>query len=174
MEAVQFRDQELRKALEQQKEANDQLAALNAELQRSNTDLERFAFMASHDLQEPLRMITSYSQLLVARRHSQDEAQLDEFVKYIAGGTARMRELLSDLLAYSEIAGSADRPAEVVDLNSVIQDSLDMLKIRMEETQAQIAVAEMPLVLAQNIDSKVSIFREMLRHTRPMVDANQN
>jgi signal transduction histidine kinase len=163
MEAVQFRDQELRKALETQKEANDQLAALNAELQRSNTDLERFAFMASHDLQEPLRMITAYSEMLVARRDRGDKSQLDEFVKYIAGGTARMRELLADLLAYSEIAGSTDRPAEVVDLNAVIQNSLDMLKIRVDETQADVSVGAMPLVLAHE-NRIASLFQNLIEN----------
>jgi len=148
MEAIQFRDGELRKALEQQTAAYEQMAALNAELQRSNVDLERFAFMASHDLQEPLRMITAYSQMLVARRDTGDKAELDEFVKYIAGGTVRMRELLADVLAYSEIAGSADRPSEMVDLNAVIEGTLDNMRIRITETGTQVAVDPMPLLMA--------------------------
>jgi light-regulated signal transduction histidine kinase (bacteriophytochrome) len=148
MEAVQSRDQELRTALDKQKAAFEQMAALNVELQRSNTDLERFAFMASHDLQEPLRMITTYSQMLVARRDTIDKAQLDEFVKYIGGGTLRMRELLADLLAYSEIAGTADREPETVDLNAVVQEAIDVMKNRLEESGGKISVQNMPVIRA--------------------------
>jgi signal transduction histidine kinase len=163
MEAVQHRDREVRKSLEQQKAAFAQMATLNAELQHSNTDLERFAFMASHDLQEPLRMITTYSQMLIARRESGDKAQLDQFAGYVSGGTARMRELLADLLAYSEIAGSVDRPAEVVDTKAVIDDALQLLKARLEETAAQVSVAEMPLLHAHQ-NRIASLFQNLIEN----------
>ena len=163
MEAVQFRDQELRKALEKQKAAYDQMAALNAELQRSNTDLERFAFMASHDLQEPLRMITAYSQMLIAKRNSENKAQLDEFAKYIAGGTSRMRELLADLLAYSEIAGSGDREPEVVNLNTVVNDACELFKARLEEVGAEIFVDPLPILHAHE-NRIVSLFQNLIEN----------
>jgi signal transduction histidine kinase len=170
MEAVQDRDRELRKSLEQQQVAFAQMAKLNAELQRSNgdlersnTDLERFAFMASHDLQEPLRMITTYSQMLVARRESGDKAQLDQFANYVAGGTARMRELLADLLAYSEIAGSVDREAEVVDIKAVIDDALQLLKARLEESGAHVFVGEMPLLRAHH-NRIASLFQNLIEN----------
>ena len=163
MEAVQFRDQELRRALEKQTAAYDQMAALNAELQRSNTDLERFAFMASHDLQEPLRMITAYSQMLIAKRNTGDKAQLDVFAKYIAGGTSRMRELLADLLAYSEIAGSADREPEVVNLNAVVSDALELLKDRLEEAGAEVSVDQLP-VLHAHANRIVSLFQNLIEN----------
>ena len=90
--------------------AAERLAQLNAELQhshdnlaRSNEDLERFAFVASHDLQEPLRMITVFSQLLVKTYSDVVDEQVSMYVSNIVGGTQRMRELLADLLAYTEV-----------------------------------------------------------------------
>ncbi len=163
MDAVQFRDQELRRALERQKAAYDQMAALNAELQLSNTDLERFAFMASHDLQEPLRMIATYSQMLILKRNSEDKAQLDEFAQYIAGGTARMRELLADLLAYSEIAGSTDRETEVVNLNAVVNETLVILKGRLEETGAEVSLDRLPILHAHQ-NRILSLFQNLIEN----------
>ena len=119
--------------------------------------------MASHDLQEPLRMVTTYSQMLVARRESGDKAQLDQFAAYVAGGTARMRELLADVLAYSEIAGSIDRPAEIVDTKAVIDDALELLQARLEETGALVSVAEMPLLHAHH--SRIaSLFQNLIEN----------
>ena len=93
---------------------NADLQQSNEELARSNEDLERFAFVASHDLQEPLRMITIYSQLL-ARTFSEGlNSETDTFVSYIVGGAQRMRELISDLLAYTEVGARAEAPVEAV------------------------------------------------------------
>ena len=94
----------------EQVQAADRLAKLNADLQRSNQvlaltnqDLERFAFIASHDLQEPLRMITAYSQLLIKSYPGEFDSKASIFVDNIVEGTTPMRDLLSDLLAYTEI-----------------------------------------------------------------------
>jgi len=163
MEAVETRDEELRKALDQEKAAYKQMAALNAELQRSNMDMERFGFMASHDLQEPLRMITIYSQLLVTRRDEADKAELDEFVKTIMGGTTRMRELLADVLAYSEIAASADRPAEIVDLNAVIGQVTRLIRVNPGEIDAEIQAERMPVLDAHH-NRMVSLFQNLIQN----------
>lgn len=96
LDAIQLRDNDLQRALDAEQKAVRRLAELNADLERSNQDLERVAFVASHDLQEPLRMITSYSQLLVAQ-HSGDEKRTASIVQYICEGTNRMRDLLADL-----------------------------------------------------------------------------
>ena len=108
----------------EQVRAADRLAQLNADLQRSNEvlaltnqDLERFAFIASHDLQEPLRMITAYSQLLIKSYSGQFDSKASTFVDNIVDGTTRMRELLADLLAYTEIRSRDEEPLELVDLN---------------------------------------------------------
>ncbi len=136
-------------------QAAQRLAQLNADLQlsndnlaRSNEDLERFAFIASHDLQEPLRMITVYSQL-VARTYS---GLLGEqgagFVNNIVGGTQRMRELLSDLLAYTEVGAELEQPMEPVDLNLVLEVVRQNLKVSISETGAVVTATDLPTLRA--------------------------
>src|SRR5262249_50509695 len=123
---IQSRDEELQTALHVQKdqtrrlaEVNHDLQHTNHELERSNQDLERFAFVASHDLQEPLRMIATYSQLLIAHQPAavDGNSRNAQYVDYIVSGTRRMRELLADLLTYTEIAGVSEQASEPVNLN---------------------------------------------------------
>ncbi len=142
LNAIQSRDSDLRVALKAEQDAGRRLERLNADLKRSNQDLERVAFVASHDLQEPLRMITSYSQLLV-EQHSGDGGP---FVKYIVDGTHRMRDLLADLLAYTEVSGSAEQPFDLVDLNLVVQNVRETLSGQISETQAEIVADPLPVL----------------------------
>lgn len=147
LEAIQSRDENLRKALNAEKEAVRRLAQLNADLKRSNQDLESVAFVASHDLQEPLRMITSYSQLLV-EEHSRGANGGSGFVKYIVDGTARMRALLADLLAYTQMSGSVEQESEIVDLNVVLKKVSETLSARIAETRAEITAGDLPTISA--------------------------
>ena len=135
--------------------AADRLARLNADLQRSNEvlaltnqDLERFAFIASHDLQEPLRMITAYSQLLIKSYPGQFGSEASVFVGNIVDGTTRMRDLLADLLAYTEIRGRDEEPLEVIDLNTVIEDVRQNLKASIDENSAVLSHDPLPLLHA--------------------------
>lgn len=153
LEGIQSRDEDLRNALTTQRHTMSQLTTLNADLKRSNTelarsnqDLERFAFIASHDLQEPLRMITTYSQLLISERP--ENLHEGQYVGHIVSGTKRMRELLSDLLSYTEVVGASQQPASAVDLNSVLSQVQETLRARISETAAQIDVAPLPTVRA--------------------------
>jgi light-regulated signal transduction histidine kinase (bacteriophytochrome) len=137
----------------EQVRAADRLAQLNADLQRSNKvlaltnqDLERFAFIASHDLQEPLRMITAYSQLLIKSHPGQFGSEAGTFVANIVDGTTRMRDLLSDLLAYTEIRSRDDEPLEVVDLNVVVENVRQNLKASIDETGAVVTSDRLPLL----------------------------
>jgi light-regulated signal transduction histidine kinase (bacteriophytochrome) len=137
--------------LTEQLEAATRLAQLNADLQkanerlaRSNEDLERFAFIASHDLQEPLRMITVYSQLL--QRTS--EGTLGEtgsgFLANVVDGARRMRQLLADLLAYAEIGADPLETRVPVDLNAVLIKVLGNLKAMIDESGAVITSGPLP------------------------------
>ena len=129
-------------------QANAALQRSNADLARTNDDLERFAFVASHDLQEPLRMITVYSQLLIKAFPGQPSDDTRMFIEYIVGGTKRMRELLSDLLAYSEISGQPEGSTSAVDLNVVLEKVTENLKAYIDETGASITSEPLPVLKA--------------------------
>ena len=135
------------------KHAEAEVARVNADLRksnellaRSNEDLHRFAFVASHDLQEPLRMITAYTQLLVRTHPALLQGEGSLFVSNIVDGARRMRELLADLLAYSEIGGDAEEAMERVDLNSVMETVRQNLRVALEETGAAIVCKKLPVV----------------------------
>jgi len=152
----------------EQVRAADRLARLNSALRhsneslaRSNEDLERFAFVASHDLQEPLRMITVYSQLLVQAYPDTQNGDVGAFINYIVGGTKRMRELLADLLAYSEIRADAEEPRTPIDLESVMQKATQNLKAAIDESGALITHDPLPVVSAYE-GHFVSVFQNLI------------
>jgi signal transduction histidine kinase len=124
---IEERDEELRRALAEREQANRRLA-------QSNEDLERFAFVASHDLQEPLRMVSVYTQLLQKRSLVDSSPETARFISTIVDGTRRMHELLTDLRAYAELNASSDM--RVVDLNRVIEKAKDNLKLSIETNHA--------------------------------------
>jgi PAS domain S-box-containing protein len=125
------------------REAQEALSKRTEELARSNKELEQFAYVASHDLQEPLRMVASFTQLLSRRYKGKLDADADEFIHYAVDGATRMQTLINDLLAYSRI-GSRTKPFESVNLNSVLQRALANLHVAIEESQAKIDYGELP------------------------------
>lgn len=139
----------------EQVRAAERLARLNADLQRSietlaltNQDLERFAFIASHDLQEPLRMITAYSQLLIKSHAGEFNDEASKFVDNIVSGTTRMRELLADLLTYTELRSRNEEPLEPVDLNAVLEDVRQNLQTAIAESGAVVTSDRLPAIRA--------------------------
>jgi PAS domain S-box-containing protein len=136
----------LNESLERTRSAAQKLEAANQALLRANEDLRQFAFAASHDLQEPLRMITSYSQLLINGYRGQLNGEAGVCVSFISRGTERMRELLSDLLAYTQLSGEDQAEAELVDLNAVFQKALENLRTSIEESKAAIRSGHLPPV----------------------------
>jgi PAS domain S-box-containing protein len=115
------------------------------ELERSNAELEQFAYVASHDLSEPLRMVSSYLQLLRRRYHGRLDADADQFIDFAVDGAARMRDLIDDLLTYSR-AGRGDQPLHPVDSRAVAERVVDALSSVEDAREADIAIDELPRV----------------------------
>jgi light-regulated signal transduction histidine kinase (bacteriophytochrome) len=121
-----------------------------AELARSNADLQQFAYVASHDLKEPLRMVASYTQLLARRYKGKLDSDADEFIRYAVDGANRMQWLINDLLAYSRVTVQ-DKVSEEVDCNSVLEEVLSDLRVAVEESRAVVTRAPLPTVMADRI-----------------------
>jgi PAS domain S-box-containing protein len=119
------------------KRVRDELAHANAELRRSNTDLVQFAYMASHDLQEPLRVVTSYLRLLQRRYHGQLDAEAHEFIDFAVDGAARMKGLIEDLLSFSR-AGTQSADIQNVKAEILVQRAVENLKAALEEHSAEV------------------------------------
>ena len=115
-------------------------------LERSNQELQQFAYVASHDLSEPLRMVSSYLNLLRRRYRGRLDPDADEFIEYAVDGAARMRSLIEGLLAYSR-AGRGEEQPEPVELASVTADVLRSLAAAMVEAGAEIEVTDLPVVM---------------------------
>ena len=114
-------------------------------LEASNERLEQFAYAASHDLQEPLRMVSSYLSL-IERRYGDDlDADGEEFIAYAVDGADRMREMIDGLLAYSRVDTQGE-PLEPVDLNAVFEGAVENLQMKIEESGAEISVEPLPRV----------------------------
>ena len=122
-------------------------SCLQSGASRANEDLNQFAFAASHDLQEPLRMITSYSQLLLKGYRGQLDGEAATCIEFITDGTKRMRELLGDLLAYTQLSGDGQHIVTSVDLNGVFEATLKNCKAAIEEIGASVTSGPLPAVL---------------------------
>ena len=133
--------------LSERERAQEAVAQKAQELARSNADLEQFAYVASHDLQEPLRMVTSYTQLLAKRYGGKLDDDADEFIAYAVDGAERMRALISDLLAYSRVSTQASEP-EPTDCEAVLDGALANLHEAIQESDAAVTRDPMPNVLA--------------------------
>ncbi|WP_049914506.1 PAS domain-containing sensor histidine kinase [Haloterrigena salina] len=114
-------------------------------LEKSNERLEQFAYAASHDLQEPLRMVSSYLQLLESRYADRLDDDGEEFIEFAVDGADRMRQMIDGLLAYSRVDTQGE-PFEPVDLDTVVDAVCEDLQMKIEETAAEIAVDSLPRV----------------------------
>lgn len=136
----------LRRAEQELSAANERLKLLNQELHRSNEDLQQFAFAASHDLQEPLRTVSSFVTLLEKTATDKLTGKEREYLRYIAEGSERMRALIRDLLSYSQV-GQKPASTQLVDLNAVLNWVLQDLRERISESGANITWDPLPSVI---------------------------
>lgn len=153
---VRQRTAELTAEIAERKKAEDGLkeskamleetvAVRTAELKQSNEELERFAYITSHDLQEPLRMVTSYLQLLESRYKNKLDEDANDFIFYAVDGAKRMQKLINDLLKYSRV-DTRQKEHEPVDCNEILKEVLSNLEIAINESDAEIIAEPLPVV----------------------------
>ncbi|MBW4565299.1 MAG: GAF domain-containing protein [Mojavia pulchra JT2-VF2] len=128
----------------------EQQTLQSQELTRSNAELEQFAYIASHDLQEPLRMVTSYLQLLERKYKNKLDANADEFIAYAVDGALRMQTLINDLLNYSRVSTRGE-PFALVNCTTVLARAIANLRVAIEESRAVITHGFLPEVMADSI-----------------------
>ena len=128
-------------------EKTREIAEQAEELKRSNVELERFAYVASHDLQEPLRMVASFTQLLGKKYAGKLGADADEFIHYAVEGATRMQALIDDLITYSRV-GTKGSEFRRTDCNVIVDRALENLRTAVEESGAIVTRDELPTVMA--------------------------
>ena len=131
-----------------------------ADLHRSNQELEQFAYVASHDLQEPLRKVSSFAQLLAAQYKGKLDADANEFIGYMVDGARRMQILIQNLLAYSRL-GRKGQPFAPADGNAVLEQALANLQGAIEESGAVVTSGPLPTVLADEVQL-VQLFQNLI------------
>ncbi len=141
-------------------DANLVLQAHADELQRSNSELEQFAYVASHDLQEPLRKVASFTQLLQRRYAGQLDARADQYIEFAVDGAKRMQALINDLLAYSRVGRSAREPA-LVSSDAALTQARANLAAGLEQSGATVESGHLPYVLAE-MPLLTAVFQNLL------------
>jgi PAS domain S-box-containing protein len=131
----------------ERKLAEEELAGQAAELARSNAELEQFAYIASHDLQEPLRTVINFTQLLAENYKGKLDKDAEEFIEYIVDGSTRMKKMIDDLLLYSRVS-TRGKPFEPTNYESVFNHAVDNLKMAIEESDAEVTHDTLPTVIA--------------------------
>ncbi|HWO18231.1 MAG TPA: ATP-binding protein [Kofleriaceae bacterium] len=139
---------------------DDNLVRMARQLAASNAELEQFAYIASHDLQEPLRMVASYTELLRKRYHGQLDERADKYINYAVEGARRMQRLINDLLEYSRV-GQKKMPYEPVDAARAVELARLNLKLLIAEKHAEIRVGELPIVLS-NLGQLTQLFQNLI------------
>jgi PAS domain S-box-containing protein len=144
----------------ERKLAEEALEKAMADLERSNKDLEQFASIASHDLQEPLRMVASYTQLLAERYEGQLDEKARKYIAYAVEGAIRMQRLVNDLLTYSRVS-TRGNPIETADSHSILGEAIRNLAPAIEESKAIVTNEELPMVRADAMQL-VQVFQNLL------------
>ncbi len=142
------------------RKAQEKLQQLNEELIQSNRDLEQFAYVASHDLQEPLRAVTSYAQLLARKYQGNLDAKADKYINYIVDGATRMQQLIEDLLEFSRV-GTRAKALVPTDCDNVLNQVLENLKIAIAQNRAKITHDPLPTIMGDEIQL-IQLFQNLI------------
>jgi light-regulated signal transduction histidine kinase (bacteriophytochrome) len=151
---VTFRD------ITERKRAEEKLSQAMEELARSNAELEQFAYITSHDLQEPLRMVSSFVQLLAKRYKGKLDQDADDFINYAVDGVKRMQSLITDLLAYSRV-GSRGKEFKQVSSEVVFDHALSNLQMGIKQSGAVVTRDLLPVVTGDN-SQLVQLFQNLI------------
>ncbi|HLO58991.1 MAG TPA: PAS domain S-box protein [Bacteroidales bacterium] len=145
-----------------QKTTDKTLLNLNEDLLRSNKELEQFAYVASHDLQEPLRMVSSFTQLLASRYKDKLDHEAMEFIDFAVDGAQRMQRLINDLLQYSRVKTRA-KELDWVNMNTVVSETMKLLSVKIKEKNAQITSERLPVVFADE-NQMIQLFQNLVEN----------
>ncbi len=156
----------VRRALEEarlrveRKRAQDELARKVDELARSNEDLEQFAYVASHDLQEPLRMVAAYTQLLAERYRGKLDDNADKYIGYAVEGAVRMQALIEDVLAFSRV-GRNGHEHQATDCDSAVDEAIKNLTAAVQESGVTVTRSPLPILVADQVHL-VHLFQNLI------------
>jgi len=147
---LRAQNQQLEREIRDRRLAEARLARQTEELKRSNADLEQFAYVASHDLQEPLRMVASYAQLLARRYRGKLDGDADDFIGFVVDGALRMQQLINDLLTFSRV-GTRGKAFAPTDCTAVVQRVLGNLHVAIAESGATVSCGPLPTLQADDV-----------------------
>ena len=152
--------EELEEQITRRKTAEEELKRTVTDLRRSNAELEQFAYVASHDLQEPLRMVSSYMQLLSRRYKGKLDSDADDFIGFAVDGAKRMQTLIQDLLVYSRV-GTRGKPFKPTNCEDVLEQVLVNLEVAINESGAVVTHDSLPTVAADDTQL-VQLFQNLI------------
>ena len=159
---TQFKETE-KKLKEYQQSLEEKVEKRTLELTRSNSELEHFAYVASHDMREPLRMITSFLQLLEKQYTDKLDQNAHEYIDFAVDGAKRLNNMINDLLEYSQVK-SMERELVPVDTEEVLEDTLINLKIPIEESKAIITHDPLPIIIGDK-EILVQLFQNLISNS---------
>ncbi|MES2883630.1 MAG: ATP-binding protein [Pseudomonadota bacterium] len=160
-EELEAANQKLQQEIVLREAVQDELRSSLTELKNANTELEQFAYIASHDLQAPLRGISSFSQLLLQRYRGQLDADGQEFLQFIEAGSQRMHRLINDLLKLSRIGSEKNATFTAKPLSWAVAQATASLKTEIDESGAALEVAELPTIVAEH-NLLVQLFQNLM------------
>lgn len=153
----------LDKKVRELEQLNRKLKGKSNELESSNSDLEQFAFVISHDLQEPLRMITSFLSQLKRKYDDQLDEKAQQYIFFAVDGAIKMKQIILDLLEFSRV-GRFNEPLEEINLNEILKDVCESNKKLIEGTRAQISIKELPIILSHRA-LMTQLFQHLLENS---------
>ena len=177
------RQYQVRQLLEREAENSASLAIANNALRQTNDDLARFAYSVSHDLQEPLRTISAYTQLLSHRCAGKLDEDANEWIRYVLDGSSRMKSLIHDLLEYEQAADKRANAFLQADSNAAFAEAQRNLQLLIDETAAVISAEPLPVIAAeqsqltrlfQNLIDNALKYRKQSEPPRVQVTASQS